>query len=115
MDIRIDIENDVTDELIDYIEGGIQKALAMSGGYMERSAKWQCHVNTGRLRNSITYSVDPLRNEVYIGTNVEYAIYHHEGTYKTKANRFLTDVLERKKKDIATSFCVYIGPNFVNR
>lgn len=37
-------------------------------------------VDTGNLRNSITHKV--LENEVYIGTDVEYAIYVELGTGK---------------------------------
>lgn len=37
-------------------------------------------VDTGRLMNSIDHSVDESENAVYIGTNVEYAIYHEFGT-----------------------------------
>lgn len=37
-------------------------------------------VDTGRLKNSITHSVDEPEECVHIGTNVEYAIYHEFGT-----------------------------------
>jgi len=39
-------------------------------------------VNTGRLKNSISSVVVEEENAVYIGTNVEYAIYHEFGTGK---------------------------------
>lgn len=48
-------------------------------------------VDTGRLRNSITHAVQD--NSVYIGTNVEYAIYVHEGTRKMTPNRFLKNAV----------------------
>ena len=41
------------------------------------------HVDTGRLRGSITSIVEG--DDVYIGTNVEYAKYVHEGTGKYAA------------------------------
>ena len=37
-------------------------------------------VDTGTLRNSVTHAVDPEEQAVYIGTDVEYAIYHEFGT-----------------------------------
>lgn len=37
-------------------------------------------IDTGRLKNSITHAVDESEQCVYIGTDVEYAIYHEFGT-----------------------------------
>ena len=37
-------------------------------------------VDTGNLRNSITHAVDENEPAVYVGTNVDYGIYVHEGT-----------------------------------
>lgn len=37
-------------------------------------------IDTGRLKSSISSAVDEENNCVYIGTNVEYAIYHEFGT-----------------------------------
>lgn len=37
-------------------------------------------IDTGRLKNSISSAVVESENAVYIGTNVEYAIYHEFGT-----------------------------------
>ena len=37
-------------------------------------------IDTGRLKNSITHAVDEENKCVYIGTDVEYAIYHEFGT-----------------------------------
>lgn len=39
-------------------------------------------VDTGRLKGSISSAVVEQENAVYIGTNVEYAIYHEFGTGK---------------------------------
>lgn len=39
-------------------------------------------IDTGRLKNSISHAVDDPETCVYIGTNVEYAIYHEFGTGK---------------------------------
>ena len=37
-------------------------------------------VDTGAMRNSISHQVDAGDKSVYIGTNIEYAIYHELGT-----------------------------------
>ena len=58
------------------------KGMLVIGRRIERIAKELCPVDTGRLRSSIAARVEveggkPL---VIVGTNVEYAIYVHEGT-----------------------------------
>ena len=57
---------------------GAQKA----GAFLEGEAKKLCVVDTGRLRSSITHSVDANENgiSIVIGTNVEYAPYVEFGT-----------------------------------
>ena len=45
-------------------------------------------VDTGRLKGSINGYVED-GDTVVVGTDVEYAIYVHEGTRKMAANRFL--------------------------
>lgn len=46
-------------------------------------------VDTGRLKNSISYIVTAGEHTVYIGTNVEYAKYHELGTSRLPARHFL--------------------------
>lgn len=64
-------------------------ALKAIGTQIERHAKEECPVDTGRLRNSINYVV--RGNAIYVGTNVEYAPYveyndsvSHEKDFKGK-------------------------------
>lgn len=45
---------------------------------MRHGEKDNSRVDTGRLRNSVAHSV--VQEEVYIGTNLEYAPYHELGT-----------------------------------
>lgn len=49
---------------------------------VEHDAKEDCPVNDGILRQSITHSVELEGNNFvgYIGTNIEYAPYVHQGT-----------------------------------
>lgn len=53
-------------------------------------------IDTGRLRASIKIKVFTTAQRtagVRVGTNVEYAIYVHEGTRYMQANRFITDAV----------------------
>nr|MBR4281669.1 HK97 gp10 family phage protein [Clostridia bacterium] len=60
-------------------------------------------VDTGRLFDSIEGQVKRSSSNTYtveVGTNVEYAKYVHEGTYKLKGRPFITDGLTAAKGDI---------------
>ena len=59
-------------------EANIQKFLRKAGAMVEKDAKRNCPVDTGNLRQSITYEV--VDDTCAIGTNVEYAPYVHQGT-----------------------------------
>ena len=95
-----------------------------AGDELERSPT---RVDTGHLKNHIEYHVDPQEEVVYIGTNVNYAVYVHEGTgiyhpegrrtkwrYKDDKgwhttqgmppNRFLKNACVRNKKQIVKYF-----------
>ena len=49
------------------------------------------YVRTGRLKNSISHAVDD--NDVYIGTNVEYAPYVELGTFRMAPRPFLRNAI----------------------
>lgn len=59
-------------------EAAISRALERCGSEAEGYAKALAPVDTGNLRNSITHKV--VDDEVYIGTNNEYAAYVELGT-----------------------------------
>lgn len=61
-------------------EAACKRALERCGMQAEGYAKDRTPVDTGNLRNSITHKV--VENEVYIGTNNEYAAYVELGTGK---------------------------------
>lgn len=61
-------------------EAACKRALERCGMQAEGYAKDLTPVDTGNLRGSITHKV--VENEVYIGTNVEYAAYVELGTGK---------------------------------
>lgn len=62
----------------------IAKALKEIGDRVERYAKLKAPVDTGTLRRSIGNEVDG--STVYIGTNLEYALYLEFGTGKFAEN-----------------------------
>ena len=64
-----------------------QIALTKIGIKAEAYAANEAPVDTGRLRSSITYLVDD--DTMFLGTNVEYAIYQEFGTRYQKGKPFL--------------------------
>lgn len=91
--------------VMDYREASIsaifQGNLKMGIGVTSQ-AKGLCPVDTGRLRNSITYktsssrgpgipilTVKPKSNEIFVGTGVSYGPYIEFGTRKQKAQPFI--------------------------
>ncbi|HOM27352.1 MAG TPA: HK97 gp10 family phage protein [bacterium] len=67
---------------------------------IERDAKYLAPVDTGRLRSSITTTINEDKKQGIIYTNVDYSIYVHEGTRKMKGRPFLRDAIFRDSKDI---------------
>ena len=112
---------DNSDEVISAVEEKIHLALALMGEEVEKNAKGNCPVDTGLLRNSITYAhagsfpaivgytddsgqqfgdyktateaaTDNVET-VYVGTNVEYAPYveFRSAHHDTGKSHFLRD------------------------
>lgn len=109
-DIRIE---DHSEEAIAEMKEKVAAWLLAIGEDAATTAAGACPVDTGRLRNSITAATQtiqspanthggesaepsdyaarslPKENEVYIGTNVEYAPYQEFGTSKIPAKHFI--------------------------
>ena len=71
---------DNSEEIIAKLKEAKKRALKRIGMQAESFAKKLCPVDTGGLRNSINHKVQ--KDEVYIGTNKEYAAYVELGTGK---------------------------------
>lgn len=111
---------DNTDEVLSALEAAIKRGNEAIGMTAERHAKKKCPVDTGRLRNSITYALAGEETHVksyrankggkeretytyegtadgekgsgvYIGTNVEYAVFVENGAQGRTAVHFLQD------------------------
>lgn len=87
--VKIRVTESHVDEVISALDAAKHKALTIIGLKIEKYAKALCPVGTpestgkkgyrgGTLRNSITYQVDG--DQVWIGSNVEYAPYVELGT-----------------------------------
>ena len=64
---------DNSQQILSALEKGIKNGLEAIGLTAETYAKKETPVDTGRLRNSISHTVDG--EATYIGTNVEYAAF----------------------------------------
>ena len=78
---------DNSEQILSALEKGIKNGLEAIGLTAETYAKKATPVDTGRLRNSISHTVDG--EAAYIGTNVEYAPYLELGTKKIAAHHYL--------------------------
>jgi HK97 gp10 family phage protein len=77
--------------------GPVGRYLFQTGKRIEASAKRKAPVDTGRLRSSISTAFfevpyDPFL-AVRVGTDVEYAIYVHDGTRYVGPRPFLEEAL----------------------
>lgn len=88
------IAQDNRDEFHSGYNAAILRGLEKVGISAEGHAKDMCPVDTGRLRNSITHSVDNGDKTVAIGTNVEYAAYIELGTSRSDAQPYLVPSAE---------------------
>lgn len=75
------IYEDNAEQIANAINSAVAAALEEIGLAAEANAKKLCPVDTGRLRNSITHSIQMDEESVYIGTNVEYAPYVENGIH----------------------------------
>lgn len=90
-----------TKQVQEAIDDALVAALTEIGISCERFAKTACPVDTGRLRNSITWQLSTAEKSVYVGTNVEYAFSVHEGTGSNKGKgprRFLKNAAANHEK-----------------
>lgn len=81
----------------------LEKALLVltaAGEIVTAKAKLLTPVDTGRLRNSITYEVDKEEKETIYGSPVEYAPDVELGTSRQRAQPFLEPALFQSERQI---------------
>jgi len=119
----IEIKNDMTKEVLEAMKSQVLLGMKACGMEAEGYAKADCPVDTGLLRNSITWALGgevpavtsyssndgtekgsysgqlpkPADGEytLYVGTNVEYAVHveYRDASHKTGKAHFLRDSL----------------------
>lgn len=87
----LEVVADHTDEVIEALGVAMGRALEAVGIEAESDAANLCPVDTGRLRNSITHTIDADEKAAIVGTSVEYALFVHEN--RKHPQRFLTDAV----------------------
>ena len=80
------------------IDDLVERELANTASDIEKEAKNNTPVDTGRLKRSIKADVSGL--EANIGTDVEYAHFVHDGTYKMEARPFLYEAADSELEGI---------------
>lgn len=91
----LEVVADHTDEVIEALGVAMGRALEAVGIEAESDAANLCPVDTGRLRNSITHTIDADEKVAIIGTSTEYAPYVHEGVHGRPGQPFLTDAVNQ--------------------
>ena len=110
--VSIQIKQDLSEEVLKALEKQIELGMRSIGAEAVGHAVDGCPVDTGRLRASLTYATSensgggdsapqgsPEKRSVYVGTNVEYAIYNEYG-HKTKKH-FIKNSLTNYSGDYA--------------
>lgn len=121
---------DYSDTILRRVQGNIRGAAQDISQIAVEAVQWQMlwgyhdvhgnppHteiVDTGRLFDSITGSVNRISDNYYqtvVGTDVPYAVYVHEGTYKLKGRPFITDGLASANSDIQAAIRAAIKRGF---
>ena len=91
MDIKATIDMNFSFKDFD-IDSIVERELTDTASNIEKEAKAITPVDTGRLKRSIAADVQGL--EANIGTDVEYAHFVHDGTYKMPARPFLYEAAD---------------------
>ncbi len=74
--------NDYSDEVLNKMHEAVMRALVRCGQQAHGYAVDLTPVNTGNLRNSIAFRVDPDELSMYLGSASDYAAYVELGTGK---------------------------------
>jgi HK97 gp10 family phage protein len=87
-----------------------QALLTQIAFIVEAAAKPRTPVLTGNLRRSIHSRVEA--NKAYVGSNVSYAIFVHEGTAHMAARPFIRDAIEESTPKILQVAAAYGDAQF---
>lgn len=95
-DVRIVFDQAGLSELFESTDGPAGKWLKKQGIKVQRRAKQNAPVDTGRLRSSIAEELGREGSDLVerIGTDVEYALFQEVGTSKMAAQPYLRPALD---------------------
>lgn len=93
--VRVTLDERKLTNLVESPDGSVAADLRRRCLNVQAAAQRGCPVDTGRLRSSIQQEVTQRDGNLVgvIGTDVEYAIFVHEGTRYMEGRPFLVDAL----------------------
>ena len=81
IDVKVETHADLfKDAVKEAVEAALEAVGLQAEGYAKVNITAAGRVDTGELRNSVTHQVEESEQAVYIGSNLEYAIYNEVGT-----------------------------------
>lgn len=81
IDVKVETHADLfKDAVKEAVEAALEAVGLQAEGYAKANITAAGRVDTGELRNSVTHQVEESEQAVYIGSNLEYAIYNEVGT-----------------------------------
>ncbi len=94
-DVRVRLDASAIRELFDSEDSDVAAELLRRGLKVERAAKRNAPVDTGRLRSSIGTNLGHDSDGLYVevGSEVEYALYQELGTRRMPAHPYLRPAL----------------------
>lgn len=94
------------------VKNGLKDAIKECAFAIERDAKKNCPVDTGRLRASITTDTTKIDDyEATVGTNIEYATHVEYGTRKQSAKPYLRPAYNKNIEKLYTKVQKVLGGN----
>ena len=92
------------DKVLKQIDDALLKSLETSCKLIESEAKIYAPVRTGKLKNSISHSIEKETKTGTVYSDVKYAPYVEAGTSKQKAQPFLQRAVDKNRKEILELF-----------
>ena len=115
---KVDFQIDATEFLKslnqydEHVKNGLKDAVKQCAFAIERDAKKNCPVDTGRLRASITTDTTKIDDyEATVGTNIEYATHVEYGTRKQSAKPYLRPAYNKNIEKLYTKVQKVLGGN----
>lgn len=110
--IKIDYQDFITSltQYDEQVKNGLKDAIKECAFAIERDAKKNCPVDTGRLRASITTDTTKIDDyEATVGTNIEYATHVEYGTHKQSPKPYLRPAYNKNVAKLQTKINKVLG------